>query len=186
MQLNKRLIHAKNKLILIVNLLEINHMILGKPTNGNELFLDNNDLEDVIVDNLNHEKEIVSLRIQGKKYDCKIIHYNETKKEYTLKVNGQIITLELSFPIQKTIQKIGLGNKQSQDINELKSPMPGLILEISVSVGESIKKDQPLIILEAMKMENVLTSPVDGKVAEIMVKPQQTVEKNNILITFEK
>jgi biotin carboxyl carrier protein len=64
--------------------------------------------------------------------------------------------------------------------------MPGLILEISVSVGESIKKDQPLIILEAMKMENVLTSPVDGKVAEIMVKPQQTVEKNNILITFEK
>ena len=52
--------------------------------------------------------------------------------------------------------------------------------------GDEVKQDQPLIILEAMKMENVLASPVDGKIKEIKISPKQTVEKNSLLITFEK
>ena len=63
--------------------------------------------------------------------------------------------------------------------------MPGLILNVVVKESELVKKGEPVIILEAMKMENILSSPVDGKVKEIKVKPQQTVEKNNILIKFE-
>jgi len=62
--------------------------------------------------------------------------------------------------------------------------MPGLIVEISAKEGEGVKKDQQLLVLEAMKMENVLTSPVDGVIKEILVKPQQTVEKNTVLIIF--
>ena len=50
---------------------------------------------------------------------------------------------------------------------------------------DQIKKGDALIILEAMKMENILSSPVDGVIKEIKVKPQQTVEKNNVLINFE-
>ena len=64
--------------------------------------------------------------------------------------------------------------------------MPGLILEICVKEGDEVKKDQSLIILEAMKMENVLASPIDGKIKEIKISPKQTVEKNSLLITFEK
>ena len=48
-----------------------------------------------------------------------------------------------------------------------------------------VKKGDPIIILEAMKMENILTSPIDGVIKNIEVKAQQTVEKNNVLIRFE-
>ena len=61
----------------------------------------------------------------------------------------------------------------------------GLILDVVVKESEAVKKGDPVIILEAMKMENILTSPVDGIVKEVKVNPQQTVEKNNILIRFE-
>ena len=63
--------------------------------------------------------------------------------------------------------------------------MPGLILELLVQKGDIIQKGDPLVILEAMKMENILYSPADGIINDIIVKPQQTVEKNNILIKFE-
>ena len=63
--------------------------------------------------------------------------------------------------------------------------MPGLILEILVTKSVTVKKGDPIIILEAMKMENILTSPIDGVIKNIEVKAQQTVEKNNVLISFE-
>ena len=63
--------------------------------------------------------------------------------------------------------------------------MPGLILEILVTKSVKVKKGDPIIILEAMKMENILTSPIDGVIKNIEVKAQQTVEKNNVLIRFE-
>ena len=63
--------------------------------------------------------------------------------------------------------------------------MPGLILELLVQKGDIIKKGDSMIVLEAMKMENILYSTVDGIINDINVKPQQTVEKNNILIKFE-
>ena len=63
--------------------------------------------------------------------------------------------------------------------------MPGVVLDIKVKEGDSVKKEDSLVILEAMKMENVLTSPMDGVVSSIEVKEKETVEKNTLLIKFE-
>ena len=160
-------------------------MISGRLSKDKEFELENKELQDFVVERLSIKNGSSSIRHNGKKFECRIIYVNKNENKFTLKVNGQIITLELFYPVDKTIQKIGLKNKGLQKVNELRSPMPGLIIEIPVSKGEEVKKDQPLVILEAMKMENVLTSPVDGKIADVKVKTQQTVEKNNILITFE-
>ena len=54
-----------------------------------------------------------------------------------------------------------------------------------LDLGKKVKKNEPLIILEAMKMENVLCSPVDGIIKGILVNTKQTVEKNSVLIKFE-
>ena len=62
--------------------------------------------------------------------------------------------------------------------------MPGLILEIKVQPGQEVKKGDPIMILEAMKMENILKSPGDGVVREIKVAVKQNVEKNQVLILF--
>jgi biotin carboxyl carrier protein len=63
--------------------------------------------------------------------------------------------------------------------------MPGLILEIHVQTGQEVNEDDPLLILEAMKMENVITSPRDGIIKSITVKKGETVDKNQLLIEFE-
>jgi biotin carboxyl carrier protein len=70
-------------------------------------------------------------------------------------------------------------------IFDVKSPMPGLVLEVNVAPGAEVKKGDSLVILEAMKMENVIKSPADGIIKEVFVKPTEAVEKNVVLISFE-
>jgi len=71
---------------------------------------------------------------------------------------------------------------QSGDFH-LKSPMPGLIVAISVSEGQAVTKGDILVILESMKMQNELKSPRDGTVSRIKAKGGDTVEHNQILLT---
>ncbi|MEM6802764.1 MAG: DUF2118 domain-containing protein, partial [Bacteroidota bacterium] len=60
----------------------------------------------------------------------------------------------------------------------------GLVHSISVSEGDEVKEGDALIILEAMKMENVIKSPTDGVIAKVHVKEKDSVEKNSVMINF--
>ncbi|PHK07691.1 acetyl-COA carboxylase, partial [Nostoc linckia z13] len=64
-------------------------------------------------------------------------------------------------------------------------PIPGLILEISVSVGQEVKENDNLLILEAMKMENTFVSPRAGVIKSIAVNKGDAVDKGQLLIEFE-
>jgi len=63
--------------------------------------------------------------------------------------------------------------------------MPGLLLKLKKNIGDLVTAGEPLLILEAMKMENEIRSPVNGIVKEILFKEGQSVEKNSIILTFE-
>ncbi|MEX0647161.1 MAG: acetyl-CoA carboxylase biotin carboxyl carrier protein subunit, partial [Balneolaceae bacterium] len=64
-------------------------------------------------------------------------------------------------------------------------PMPGKILELLVQEGDSVEAGQPVIILEAMKMENELKAPIQGKVATLQISQNDNVEKNQPLLEIE-
>ena len=66
------------------------------------------------------------------------------------------------------------------------APMPGKVVDLKVEVGDEVKKGSPVIIVEAMKMQNELTSLIDGIVKEITVKPGDTVESGQRLVLVEK
>jgi len=68
---------------------------------------------------------------------------------------------------------------------ELKSPMPGLLVKVGCSVGDEIHAGQPLVVLQAMKMENELSLPRGGKVADVKVEAGQTVEQGQVLVVLE-
>lgn len=85
---------------------------------------------------------------------------------------------ETAFELQKNIST----NKHH---SEVKAPMPGLILKIKKKVGEKVELGEPLLILEAMKMENDIHSPSSGIIKEIRVKEGESVEKNSIIIIIE-
>ena len=67
---------------------------------------------------------------------------------------------------------------------ELHAPMPGLVMRILKSVGDTVKKGDPLLVVEAMKMENELKSPSEGSIKEIHAVVGKAVDKGAVLITF--
>lgn len=67
---------------------------------------------------------------------------------------------------------------------QVTSPMPGTILEVPVKVGDMVKGGQPVIVLEAMKMENDIPAPVDGKITSIAVTKGASVETGSLLCTI--
>ena len=67
----------------------------------------------------------------------------------------------------------------------VKSPLPGVILDIKVNVGDTVKKGQTIIILEAMKMENNINADKDGTVTAISVNKGDSVLEGSVLVTIE-
>jgi biotin carboxyl carrier protein len=68
---------------------------------------------------------------------------------------------------------------------ELKSPMPGLLVKVLCSVGDEVQASQPLVVLQAMKMENELSLPRGGKVSAVRAEAGQTVEQGQVLVVLE-
>ncbi len=65
------------------------------------------------------------------------------------------------------------------------APMPGTIMEVLVKVGDAVKEDDEVVILEAMKMENPIAAPADGVVKEIKVKEDDKVDTDQVLVILE-
>ena len=160
-------------------------MITGILNSVVQLDLSQTDVDKFKVLEINYTKKEIILSNDSKIFECKILKENSIDQSYIVKINGEISTIRLIKQVEKTIEKLGIQKGSQKNINILKAPMPGLILEVIVKESNLVKKGDPLIILEAMKMENILLSPLDGIVKEVKVNPQQTVEKNNILIKFE-
>ena len=68
--------------------------------------------------------------------------------------------------------------------NKVNAPMPGTILDVKVSVGQSVKKGDVICVLEAMKMENDIPAPCDGVVASVNVQKGASVAANDVLATL--
>tara|TARA_R110000868_G_scaffold111053_11_gene300190 strand:+ start:306 stop:821 length:516 start_codon:yes stop_codon:yes gene_type:complete len=125
------------------------------------------------------------LIMNHKSYQVEVINGNASEKEMTIRVNGHDYQMKVEDRFDLLLHQLGMDSLAAAGITELKAPMPGLVLSINVEVGQSIKKDDPLVVLEAMKMENVLKSPSDLVVKSIAVNKGQAVEKNQLLIEFE-
>ena len=101
---------------------------------------------------------------------------------YNITFMGSKIKTRLLSPRTAELYKFMKKPRKDETQNNLIASITGLIKEIKVSVGESIKKAQPLIILEAMKMENTLLSQTEGIVTKINVKQGETVTNGAVLI----
>lgn len=122
---------------------------------------------------------------QNTPYKAEITASNFNRKSYTVKVNNTNYTVVISNPLDILIKEMGFEVGLTKQVNAIKAPMPGLILEISVIVGQIVKENDNLIILGAMKMENSFLSPRDGVIKSISVSTGDAVEKGQLLIEFE-
>jgi biotin carboxyl carrier protein len=121
----------------------------------------------------------------NRSYNIEVVKNELESKTLVLAVNGHKYTLQLKDKYDVLLKSLGLDNLNSRKVNELKAPMPGLVHHIAVEEGAHVKKGDPLLVLEAMKMENILKSPEDLIIKKIVVKKGVAVEKNQVLIHFE-
>ncbi|SOD82783.1 acetyl-CoA carboxylase biotin carboxyl carrier protein subunit [Spirosoma fluviale] len=120
----------------------------------------------------------------NKSFTAEVVEFNTADKTVTLKLNGHIHFVQLKDRFDLLLEKMGMSSVASSKVNELKAPMPGLIVGISVQPGDEIHKGDSLLILEAMKMENLLKAPGDGTVKNIRVNKGDRVEKGQVLVEF--
>lgn len=109
---------------------------------------------------------------------------NSNGDETSIKINNTFINYSSQNYLLAALKEFNLKSSQNQKTKEIISPMPGTIIEINVNVGDVVRKGQTLIILEAMKMENVIKSPCDAKITNIYPIVGQTVEKNQVILSF--
>jgi len=142
-------------------LTDVDNITLNNIDVNNQIILDNNKSKLVSVKGVDHEL-----------------------KRYQIQIDGRIYQVQISDAVDQQILKMNLKSKKSNQLKELRAPMPGLVRQVNVQVGDQVDAGDSLFILEAMKMENILKSPVNGTVSDIFVKPGESVEKNQILLSF--
>jgi len=128
---------------------------------------------------------LVSVLYNGKSFTAIIEGIDRKTKEVSMSVNGQLYKTVIKEPIDLLLSNMGLDLKAMQKAEPIKAPMPGMVLKILVSPGQQINKGDGLVILEAMKMENILKATATAVVKAIRVNERTAVEKGTVLIELE-
>ena len=136
--------------------------------------------------------------INGTKYEVAIGDIADNIA--TVTVNGEEFKVEMEPEAEpekkKVVVKTGAATEPAQAApaeggapvntnNALKAPLPGVITEIKVAVGDEVKAGDVVIVLEAMKMANNIEAEKDGKVTAICVQPGQSVMEDDALVVIE-
>lgn len=128
---------------------------------------------------------LISVLHNNKSYTALVEQVDTKNKELTVNINGQTYKVSVKEPIDQLLASMGLDLKAMQKIEPVKAPMPGMILKVLVEPGQQINKGDGLLILEAMKMENVLKATGPATVKSIKAEERTAVEKGAILIELE-
>lgn len=117
-------------------------------------------------------------------YRVEVVEADANARRVTLKVNGRHYPVVLKDRFDLLLEKMGMNANSGSKVNHVRAPMPGLIIDLKVKTGDPVKAGDTLLILEAMKMENIIKAPGDATVKSVKVSMGEGVEKNQVLIEF--
>ncbi len=110
--------------------------------------------------------------------------WTRTEEGYRILIDGIEYDIILRDPRAELLAQSGAASK-SGGVAEGKAPIPGRITRLLLSEGDPVKQDQPVLCLDAMKLENEIPSPQTGTVSKILVKAGQAVEKGEVLFVIQ-
>ena len=122
------------------------------------------------------EDNIAKVEVNGIEFDVEMEKPMAQPKPVVRAVAAPVKTVEPPKAAQEAV---------ASGVTAVKAPLPGTVNDIKVSVGQSVKKGDTVIVLEAMKMENNIDADRDGKIAEIRVAKGDTVMEGSVLVTIE-
>jgi propionyl-CoA carboxylase alpha chain len=121
--------------------------------------------------------------VNGQSYSLQL----ETKQtDYIITFKGRTVRAQCLIPRAAEMIKYMKPRKTADDRGELIANISGRVVEVKVEVGAQVFKDQPVVVLEAMKMENIINSPRDGVVQEVCFKAGDNVSNGEVIIKLEE
>ena len=146
----------------------------------------------IIIDGQNADIDLVHIYKEkyhiidnNESFNIEVVRADFQNKTFEIKVNDTIYPIQLEDELDMLLEKMGMSAVGSNTMDNVKAPMPGLVLRITVEVGQEVNKGDNLIVLEAMKMENIIKATGISKIKNILVTEKQAVEKNQLLIEME-
>lgn len=103
---------------------------------------------------------------------------------YEVRVDGRVGALKKHGLREQLMERMGITDAADAADRSLCAPMPGKVLEVRVKPGDIVESGSALVILEAMKMENVLTASSEVEITAVLVQPGESVEKGGVLVEF--
>lgn len=128
---------------------------------------------------------LISILYNNKSYTALVESIDKKNKEISLRINGRVYKTNIKEPIDQLLTSMGMDLKAMQKAEPVKAPMPGMVLKVLVTPGQQINKGDGMLVLEAMKMENILKAAGSATVKAIKVTERTAVEKGAILIELE-
>lgn len=118
-----------------------------------------------------------NIKVNGISYEVEVEEVGST----TASVPSQVSTTVVSAPVSTPVAPVA---QSTTGANSVTAPMPGSIVKINVKPGDTLKKGDVLLVLEAMKMENDITAPADCTVSSVNVTQGSSVSTGDVLVTF--
>lgn len=122
---------------------------------------------------------------EGRSYRIEVLRADFGTKQFEVRVNDRVYALQLEDELDALLDQMGMSGSASQKMDDVRAPMPGLVLQVFVAEGQTVHKGDNLLVLEAMKMENIIKAAGTGTVRAVKVQHKQAVEKNQLLIEME-
>lgn len=119
-------------------------------------------------------------------FKATVVSSDFSKKTYNIQVNSNNYEVVIKDEVDILIKEMGFTVGASKQLNNLISPMPGLIIDVQVTAGQEVKEGDTLVILSAMKMENSFVSHTDGVIKAVHVVKDDAVDKGQLLVEFEE
>ena len=136
-------------------------------------------------DILEFKKGKFHVLLNKRSFNAELISFFPDEKKFVIRVDNQDYQVHIQDKYDVLLHEMGMDIAGGKKVNDIKAPMPGMVLKVLVEAGQTIKKGDALIVLEAMKMENVLKAVSDGVVKKVNVNKGDKVEKNQVLVYFE-
>ncbi len=146
----------------------------------------------VMIDGVEHHVDIrpgakpdrYSVLLDGKSVTL-MAEESDEPGTYRAHAGGYDFDLEVQTAREAFMRKFIQGADGGKKVGKVKAPMPGLIVQANLNVGDAVEKDDGVMIMEAMKMENEIKSPITGTITAIHVAAGDAVEKNHVLFEVE-
>ncbi|MEY3844635.1 MAG: hypothetical protein RL293_1057 [Bacteroidota bacterium] len=132
-----------------------------------------------------HDHRFFDITHNGVVFHGEIMTDDSENRALTVKINHRVFQVKRKGELDEIIASLGFDKPKIRKLKELAAPMPGRVTSIHIELGQAIQPGDPILSLEAMKMENVLKAEGIGVVSAINIQQGDVVEKGAVLVSFE-